>query len=93
MIDRWFRAINEDSMVGVVMVDFHHICLEENKKSQLVTFYQKMTISINGVPQGSILGQALLFLLFINDLPLYTDKVATDLRAHDTTLINSRNQE
>ena len=37
------------------------------------------------MPQCSILG-SLLYLLFINDLPLYTDNVSTDLSADDTTL-------
>ena len=39
-----------------------------------------------GVQQGSILG-LFLFLMFIKDLPLYTNDVTTDLYADDTTLI------
>ena len=114
MIDSWLKAINDDEIVGVVMVDFkkafdlvdHNLLIDKLKRyrlsdmtikwfsSYLIDRKQKVSISnklsneervLNGVPQGSILGP-LMFLLFINYLPLYTDNVKTDLYADDTTL-------
>ena len=39
----------------------------------------------HGVPQGSVLGPVL-FLLFVNDLPLHLTRTSTDIFADDTTL-------
>ena len=49
-------------------------------------------INIFGVTQCSILGP-LLFLMFINDLPLYTENVFTDLFADNTTIYQISNSQ
>ena len=45
-----------------------------------------------GVHQGSLRGP-LLFLMFMNDLPLYTENVFTDLFADDTTIHQISNSQ
>ena len=62
-------------------------------RRQLVKLGDKQSsvaIVRHGIPQGSILGP-LLFIVFINDLPLYVTSSRIDLYADDTTLSSSTN--
>ena len=55
---------------------------------KLVDKQSSVAIVRHGIPQGSILGP-LLFIVFINDLPLYVTSSRIDLYADDTTLTSS----
>ena len=65
--------------------------LSERKQFILLgkTTSEQLTVK-QGVPQGSILGPVL-FLLFVNDMPLHVQKSTMDIYADDTTLSSSSN--
>ena len=62
----------------------------DNNKSNTKMLSQTLKIQ-SGVSQGSILGP-LLFLIFINDLPLYLKQTLPYIFADDTTLLANSNE-
>ena len=94
-----FNLINHDILISKLKIygcsslatNWFHSYLHSRK--QYVLFNSKMSsveICNYGVPQGSILGP-LLFILYINDMPLHLDHCLSRMYADDTTLYQFSN--
>lgn len=75
-------------VVGNSLSWFHSYLQDRHQLVTVAGTESDYALIKHGVPQGSILGP-LLFIIFINDLPLHVTSSQVDLYADDTTLSSS----
>lgn len=78
------RTLEQYGIVNRELAWCHSYLLDRKQVVRVNGSESSEALMLHGVPQGSILGP-LFFILFINDLPLYT-RAQLDLYADDTTV-------